>query len=103
VTLLLPQDTGLALGHAVSRLAVPQQGLTCGGLLRHLHAWYAEAVPLDAGAAALLAEAQGGRVAAAAGGHAPRHALLGARLALDAVTRATRDPVGCVYEVCLAA
>jgi hypothetical protein len=106
LTLLLPQDQQLALGHGVSRVAVPPGGLTCGALLDHLRAYYAQDVTLDAAAAALLRQVQVdvecGGARAEAGAEVARHALLGCRLALESVVRATRDASGCVYEVCLA-
>jgi hypothetical protein len=82
-------------------LAVPVHGLTCGALLRHLYTHYAEEVPLDTTTAALLCNAHGSRAAECEAAYVPRHALLWPRLALDGVVRATRDPAGCVYEVCL--
>ena len=99
MTLLLPQDAHLALGHAVSRVGVPLNGLTCAALLGHIADYYSQPVELDDHTAALLRGLQGGRPQA--GQYVPRAALLGSRLAVEAVLRATRDPVGCVYEVCL--
>lgn len=105
ITLLLPQDAALSMGHAVSRLPVPPQGLTCGALLRHLHAFYDQPLDLgDSAAASLLGDVcTGGRRGPGGGAPPLRHTLLGARLALEGVVRATRDPVGCVYEVVLTA
>jgi len=100
VTLLLPQDQQLILGHSVSRLPVPASGLSCGALLDHLRDYYAQAVRLDESAAKLLRQVQGGR--AGQGDEVPRSALLGSRIALEGVVRATRDPSSCVYEVLLA-
>jgi hypothetical protein len=106
VTLLLPRDQHLALGHAVLRLPVPRHGLTAGELLQHLRAFYAQPLPADdASVRSLLRDAHGEAAAAAmwCAGPVPRSALLGPRLALEAVVRATRDPCGCVYEVVLSA
>lgn len=99
LTLLLPQDRHLALGHAVCRVPVPPAGLTCGTLLAHIAAYYAQALDLDESTAALLRAAGGG--GARAGAQVPRGSLLGPRLSLEGAVRATRDPVGCVYEVIL--
>jgi hypothetical protein len=102
VTLLLPQDQALALGYAPLRVPVPPGGLTCGGLLSALHAHYAQQTVLDNATARLLHAAHGAPAGAAAAGDAvPRSALLGARLSLEGVVRATRDPAGAVYEVLL--
>ena len=114
VTLLLPRDQRLLLGHAVERVAVDgAAGLTCGALLAAIRAHYARRVTLDAAAAEMLRQQGGVRsldeAAAVAdedgGGGAvtvPRSALLGHRIALEGVFRASRDPSSAVYEVVLA-
>lgn len=97
----MPQDQSLALGHAISHLPVPPGGLTLGGLLGHILGYYSQPVSLDPAAAALLRSVGGGGGEGGDGGTVARAALLGCRLALEGVSRATRDPVGAVYEVCL--
>jgi hypothetical protein len=98
----------------------PCRGLTCSDILQAIHAFYQQEVLLQqqqrvadagpgssAGAGATssacdtvvcVLEQGGGE----AGVVVRRLQLLGARLLLEGLVRATRDPCSCVYEVCLA-
>ena len=104
LALLLPRDQWGELGHDWRRHGLAGGRATPAQLLALVHAYYAEPLPPEE-VLALLRSAPGGRAApslraAFAGGEpVARGALLGARVALEGLRRATRDPGGCVYEV----
>jgi hypothetical protein len=119
ITLLLPQDTSGLLGHASVQVSPcqPCKGLTCSDVLQAIHSFYQQEVLLLQQHPASGTPVAGVDGSACSGGHdrsvkqqehmeggllVQRLQLLGARLMLEGLVRATRDPCSCVYEVCLA-
>jgi hypothetical protein len=120
ITLLLPQDSSGVLGHASVQVSAcqPCKGLTCSEVLHAIHSFYQQEVLLMQRQPAAGTPAAGGDCNASSPGDernvkqqqqlvqgglvAQRVQLLGARLMLEGLVRATRDPCSCVYEVCLA-
>jgi hypothetical protein len=119
ITLLLPQDSSGVLGHASVQVSAcqPYKGLTCSDVLQAIHSFYQQEVLLMQRQPAAGTPAAGGDCNACTADHehnfkqhlhvdggmvAQRVQLLGARLMLEGLVRATRDPCSCVYEVCLA-
>jgi hypothetical protein len=120
ITLLLPQDSSGLLGHATVQVGPrqPGKGLTCSDVLQAIHSFYQQEVLLQqqqqqqaapstpaAGGDCSVSSAEGSAKQQEVGEGAlvvQRLQLLGARLMLEGLVRATRDPCSCVYEVCLA-
>lgn len=106
ITLLLPHSITAALGHtSVPCSAIDaRQGFTCGELLHTIWSFYQQEVQLQSGVEAEAAAAGGaGSGCETAGGVVvQRLQLLGHRRLFEGLYRVTRDPHGCIYELCLA-
>lgn len=129
LTLLLPQCSSSALGHAAVCCAAADaaRGLTCGDVLTTIHSFYQQDVVLvqQGDGCAAEAAAQGsegieggeeeegeGAGRGVRGGNSnwssrsngvcvKRLQLLGHKQMFEGLFRVTRDPCSCVYEVCL--